>query len=353
MFKWGCGLFRNLRGDDFAMKRQIAVCTVELGSERKEIQLFPAGEFVARDGRPGKGKKWRLNDAAAASVVASAARRKTPFVIDYEHQTLAAAQNGQPAPAAGWFAKLEWRQGKGLYAADVAWTDAARGMIDAGEYRFISPVFSYASDGTVLELLMAGLTNDPAIDGMDAVAAKFQNAREGEEDSMNELLKLLGLAEDAGEEQAIVALKAVLANAQKVTGLETEIAALKSKATGGDPDPAKFVPVAVVKELQDQLASLTTKITTKEVDDLVNGALAEGKLLPAQKQWALELGKSNVAALKTYIDGAQPIAALRNLQTGGKEPGGSSAVVDDTALAVCRQMGVSPEDFKKTLGVQA
>ncbi len=99
-------------------------CTVALAAER-EIQLLPAGEFAARDGRPGKGGKWKIDAAIAAALIALAEARTTPFVLDYEHQTLHAERNGQPAPAAGWFKTLEWREGKGLYATDVQWTERA------------------------------------------------------------------------------------------------------------------------------------------------------------------------------------------------------------------------------------
>ncbi|WP_338299071.1 phage protease, partial [Escherichia coli] len=89
--------------------------------------------------------------------------------IDYEHQTLRAVNNGKPAPAAGWFSQVEWREGAGLYAIGVEWTENAAAMIAAGEYKFISPVFGYNKRGEVIELLHAALTNTPALDGMDAV----------------------------------------------------------------------------------------------------------------------------------------------------------------------------------------
>ncbi len=64
---------------------------------------------------------------------------------------------------------MEWREGAGLYATGVEWTDNAAAMIAAGEYKFISPVFAYNKRGEVLELLHAALTNTLALDGMDAV----------------------------------------------------------------------------------------------------------------------------------------------------------------------------------------
>ncbi|WP_413164973.1 phage protease [Escherichia coli] len=97
------------------------------------------------DGRPHTDEvesgKWVLTAELAAQLVAQVAARTTPFVIDYEHQTLRAVNNGKPAPAAGWFSQVEWREGAGLYATGVEWTDNAAAMIAAGEYKFISPVF--------------------------------------------------------------------------------------------------------------------------------------------------------------------------------------------------------------------
>ena len=99
------------------------------------------------------------------------------------------------------------------------------------------------------------------------------------------------------------------------------------------------------------MAALSTKITNNEVDDLVDTALADGKLLPALEAWARELGGKDIEALKAYIDNATPIAALKGRQTGGKEPDGDggSGELDAAALAVCTQMGIDPDEYKKNL----
>jgi hypothetical protein len=90
--------------------------------------LLPAGRFTSVDGRPASiaaCSAWVCGSQQAQSVVALAAQQANPMVIDYEHQTLNSQQNGQPAPAAGWFKNLEWRDGQGLFATDVDWTPAA------------------------------------------------------------------------------------------------------------------------------------------------------------------------------------------------------------------------------------
>jgi len=336
----------------------IAVCALLVQADSDVIQLFPAGEFDAPRGSMRGSGTWKLNALIAATLIARVAQRKNPIPIDYEHQILNADQNGRPAPAAGWVDphSLEWRDGDGLYAA-VKWTDRAKAHIKADEYRYISPVFPYSkSTGAVLDLLHASLTNVPAIDGMDSVsalaAAKFGLNQSNEEPQMEELLKLFGLASDAGEVKVIAACKAMIqknADLQAdLTKKEEAIAAAKTST----PDPAKFAPIAVVTELQTEVAALKSSNAKRDVDDLIEPAIADGRLVGDENiKWARELGESNFAALKTYIDNAQPIAALSGNQTQGKKPTGLNAEgeLSDEGLAVCKQMGIDPEEYKKTL----
>ena len=161
------------------MKRNIAALTFELSVSGNTIQLLPSGSFRAQDGRPTDCKAWQLDAAIAQNLIALAAARKTPLVIDYEHQTLRAATNGQPAPASGWFKTLTYRDGAGLFATDVEWTEPARLMIANKEYRFISAVFTYDKQGRIREILHAALTNTPALDGMDEVTMAALSSQAG------------------------------------------------------------------------------------------------------------------------------------------------------------------------------
>jgi len=173
------------------------------------------------------------------------------------------------------------------------------------------------------------------------------------------LLTALGLTEQTSEDQAVAALNARLAQAKsdadQVVALTAErankdvqIAALTASA--GKPDPAQYVPIAVVTGMQTQLAALSAQVAGREVDELVAVALTDGKLLPAQEGWARDLGKKDVAALRSFIATAPKIAALTATQTGGKEPGAAAAgaqQLDATTLAVCRQMGIDPAAVAK------
>lgn len=154
----------------------LAACAFALPTgadgDSQRIQLMPAGPFSPSDGRdelPQSGH-WFIDQAVASKVIARFAARKNPAVLDYEHQTLRREQNGQPAPAAGWIGALEWVDGQGLYGVTQL-TARAQGLIDAHEYQYVSPVFSYDRvTGEVLDVRMAAITNDPAIDGMEPLA---------------------------------------------------------------------------------------------------------------------------------------------------------------------------------------
>lgn len=332
----------------------LAPCVTELsaGTVPTEIQLTPAGTFRARDGRPANLDGWKIDTNIAQKIIARNRAKLDAVVIDYEHQTLKAEENGKPAPAAGWMsgAKFVWRD-SGLWATDIEWTDAAKAAIAAREYRYISPVIAYdPKTGEVLDVLMAAVTNFAAIDGMAGLAhvaaARFNFDQTTEDTTMLEALrKLLGLADTAGEQEindAVTALKA------KADTADTTIAALKAKQA---PDPAKFVGIEVVQQLQTQVAALTAQVNGNELETVVTAALADGRILPAMEAWARELGKKDLAALKAYVAAAQPIAALNGTQTGGENPAdkGGDGQLDAAAIAVCKQLGISADDYKKTL----
>lgn len=328
-----------------------AVCSYTL-SASGEIQLLPAGEFHAVDGRPNDAPCWLTNAEIAEKLIADIAARANPLVIDYEHQTLLSSENGQPAPAAGWFSALRWEEGVGLFST-VEWTERAIAHIDAGEYKFISPVISYdKATGAIKKIINAALTNNPAIDGMAEVVARLSaelNPQEKLSMDIEELLEnlrwllnlpTLATKEDIANElqKALDAIKttqgeAIAANsgvAGLIAAQSAQIAALKS----AEPDEAKFVAVAKLTAIQNELAAFKAEKADAEVSNIVEAALTAGRLFPAQKDAAIELGKSNLAALNKMIDGAQPLAALTGTQTGGKAPVAQADPNDSVAISM-------------------
>jgi phage I-like protein len=329
----------------------IAALSLTLPADGGTIQLFPAGTFDApRGALAGKGP-WRLDAAAAKNLIDKVAKRRNDIVVDYEHQTLLSAENGKPAPAAGWIKpdSLRYDENSGLFAASVKWTDAARQAIAADEYRYLSPVFAYSQQtGAVTDLINVALVNAPAIDGMDKVtlAAASIFYYQPDEDSpvdITQLKKLLGLADTATDEELTQAIAALKAKAASADAKDTEIAALK----GASPDPAKFAPIGVVTELQTELAALKTQQDKAELDRLIQSNLAKLPT-PQLQEWAATM---SVAALKAYLEKAPEIGALKGMQTQGKDLGaGNAHGLSDEELAVCKQLGYNPEAYAKTKG---
>lgn len=356
------------------------------------IQATPAGAFRARDGRPSDAEAWRIDDVSGPQIAAAVNANRTPLVVDYEHQTLHAETNGQPAPAAAFIRRAEWRAGSGLWV-QVEFNARARAYIADGEYRYFSPVFSYRKGtGEILSLVMGALTNNPAIDGMTQLelraAARFAVTPSSETPDMlkNKLLIAICAAlaidtankdEAALDAEALAALgkikpgelTAALTKAAGADQLRTQLCAALgvtadaddaallaacAKKEGGQPDPAKFVPIEGVKGLQQEVAALTARVVERDVDDLVRPAIDDGRLPKALEGWARELGKKDVAALRAYLDKAQPIAALSGSQTDGKQPASlSEDGLTSEELAICSATGVEPKQFALTKKAQA
>jgi phage I-like protein len=325
-----------------------------------DVHLLPAGEFVGRDGRPGKNLTWKLPDEQGRAIAAwlNARHEKVKFQFDFEHQVMLSEQNGQPAPASGWASTFEWRPGEGLYATNVQWTAKAKQMIESLEYQYISPVILYDGEtGLVTGVLNAALVGIPALDlnpvaqeRMARMNASFTSfPTHPEQSPMNPILKALlaalGLAETATEQEATTAVATLKTQAESVVGLNTQIASLKTQT----PDPTRWAPVETVNTLNTEIAQLRATAATREVDELIEKARADGKVVAAVEPVWRELGKSNVAQLRTLIDStpANPALAGKS-QTGGKAPGGGDGNAEGTAdeLAICKSMGMTLAEYR-------
>lgn len=312
------------------------------------VQLLPAGEFAARDGRPGPGKKWTLSDKQGRALAErlNAVAAQTPIAIDYEHQTIMAATNGQPAPSAGYMLGFEWRDGAGLWAR-VQWTERALAFISAGEYRYISPVITYDAQGQITGLHNAALVSTPGLLGMDAVQARLAAAfdltptnthpQESRMD-LTTLVALLGLAASASAADVTAAIQALLNRPALPAALATQLglqanadeaaalAALASKLA--TPDAATLQTMTA---LQAQVSQLQAAANERTVAELVDGAIAAHKLVPAQRDWAVGLGKANLAQLQAFVNTAVPMPGLAGQLNGRTDPGTAEG---DTAEAL-------------------
>ncbi|ENU7738450.1 phage protease [Salmonella enterica] len=386
------------------MKTCIAALSISLTAEATpatRVRIFPAGEFRSNDGRPKECPAWVMNAACAQRLIAAAASKKVDYSFDYEHQTLRAVTNGKPAPASAWFKSLEWVEGDGLYAVDVDWTAAASQMIAAREYRYLSPMFDYHPvTGEVGQLINVALTNLPALEELDegviaaasrlaATSSTFPESTSMDEEQIAYLLSqlrwILNLPETSTAADIKTELEKIItaiSGGKELAATNVDLLALINAGTDKDAriaeqaaqiadlsqrvyDPAKFVPVAALSQVQEQYAQTVTESGNQEVEQLITAALSDRRLLPGELEtWARDLGQKDPAALKTYLEKAPPMAALNRMQTQTQEagaPGGAPrsadprnegknpAALDPVLVALSRQFGNDPAEMARLM----
>lgn len=314
----------------------LATCDLALppGRAPEWVHLFPGdGQVKGRDGHA-----WELVDPAALVLAFQSGGVDLP--IDYEHQndTPEAKLNG-PVPAAGWIKELRTDDG-GVWGR-VEWTATASEMIGRREYRFLSPSFLFhPKTRQIMRLKGAGLVHNPNL---------FLTALANQDDQMTpETITAKTPAKRTDDNQA--GLAAFVAMIAKLLGLPPEtpeaelMAALRAKLSG-DPDPAKFVPVATV---QAMLAERNLSLATASEDrasQKVEEALRSGHLSPAMKDWATALCMSNEASFDSFLASSLPQFAhiFKPSHTAGPPPGTRrSTETEELADAICSQLGLKP-----------
>jgi len=276
------------------------------GEVPAEVQLLPAGEV-----RP-KGKTgFTVDEEAKRLIMAAFSGSSTDLVVDYEHQSL----SGSEAPAAGWIKELVDKDEEGLWAK-VQWTERAKEYLKGREYRYLSPVVLVRKkDGRAVELLGAGLTNLPAIDGMAPVvntALQDPGDTTAQKEKMYEgmyqgVLKALGLPEETGIDE-----------------VEAMVSALKA--------PAGFVPATEYNALRDALKD-------QEADGLVREAVADGRLTPSLTAWAKAYALRDMDGLKEFLGKAAPVVPLHGLAIG------IAPAIEKGQRDVNRMLGIKDEFF--------
>jgi phage I-like protein len=326
------------------------------------FQVMPFGQIDIEGDRPAY-----LGEEGVASIIAHFERRKNDMVIDYEHQTLKDVQ----APAAGWISKLIDKGKDGLWAM-VEWTQKAKDYIAAKEYRYFSPVmWVREKDRQVVKIEQIALTNFPQVNHLKPIVAKLAWSNEyepetnnkGEKIMIKKLLKLFGLAEDAGEDAVVAAAKTVIAknnDLEKAAKDPVKVVACKEvlEVLKLDDQADATVVVAainalgktddVARELSLQVAKLTKEISEVKQNDLVALALKEGKTSPDElDKWGRDLALKNPKQFELIVLSRPAGSVIPVEKINHKHDASGGVVVDEAVLEVAKMMGVTPDDIKK------
>lgn len=299
------------------------------GGAPEWIELIPAGPVVrGRDGR-----EWRMSDPA--KLVSAFVSNRAALPIDLEHAQFLLASEGLPAPAYGWVEAVEARNG--AIWGRVEWTDKGTAAITSREYRYISPVFSFDEQTREIQALRgAGLVNRP---NLELPALNHEDPM-----AYAKTLAALGLAATADDDAAAAA----------VDKLKGDVQTALNRA--GAPPLDKFVPRADydtalnrAKAAEDKLSKAAADALEAEITGLVDGAIADGKIAPAAKDYHLAScrAEGGVQRFKDFIAKAPVSDAARASGLDGRKPDQTTSALTDDETAICRQMGVSAEAFLK------
>jgi len=274
----------------------------EIDGVPNEFQVFPYGEIDIEGEEPAY-----LDEEGIASVISEFERRGNDAVIDYEHQTMKDVQ----APASGWIKRFIDKGQDGLWAA-VEWTEKAKEYLKNKEYRYFSPVFWVTKkDRKIWKVENVGLTNYPKVNNLQPIVARMERSYQERQNNINtnkkqegeamleKLKKLLGLADDAGEDKIVDAAEAMIAKNKDLEAAGTIVACKEVlDAIGVSHDADKEAVLAAIKSptkaetellaLKKDHEDLKKKWAERNADELVAKALGSGRITPAQVE---EYGK--------------------------------------------------------------
>ena len=175
---------------------------------------------------------------------------------------------------------------------------------------------------------------------------------------IEKLKTLLGLAADAGEDNAVEAVTLLINKNKALEGKQAVVAckevldALGAKDGAGKDEVIQIVaslkaPADVAKVLSLEVAELRNKISGMEQADLVQLALKEGKTSPAElDKWGRDLALKSPEQFKVIVL-SRPAGSVISVDTIVQAKDRTAGDLDDVQRAVNRQMGVDEETFKK------
>lgn len=325
---------------------------VDVGGAPEIISVLPLGHVVSQKG------EFDVDEESLELMKAQIAQRGVDLVVDYEHQTL----TGDRAPAAGWVKEI-FLDG-GHVKARVEWTLPAKQYLENREYRYLSPVITVRkADNKATGLHSLALTNTPAIEGMTPIvnSSNFKGGQINMEDFIKKLVELLGLGEDATDEQVIEALKACLEenkslkeNAEAAPPPDEDnvvankaaldLLGLKAGATAAD---VTAQIMALKGGVDGRVKVLEEKLANRDATEAVEMALKAGKITPAMREWAQEYALKSPEGFKAFVDKAPQVVPMSEVAGGTETLPLKADDLDDATRLACKQIGVAPEDVVK------
>jgi phage I-like protein len=342
-------------------KNSVRLSGISLGTDREvptEFRIFKAGDNPSEKGL------FVFTKASAESVMSEYRDHAKPMLLDYNHGTTLQAGPPEASIAAGEFTP-EVRNGE-LWATNIRWTDRAKALLSAGEYRLFSPFFTHDKKGQVLRLVNVALTNLPALDGIEPLVAASATHDHEENDMACEMCTALTAQLSAAKTECD-ALKAKCSAMEKdnepdeddmkASALRVDVA----KLTGQSDVPAVIGVISAWKASHEKCATLSAELETikgkaveGEFTAKLDSAVAGKLITPAQKKdfWEVQCRKDGkvtadgLAMLSAFVATAKPVVDDKETPAGG-DKGGAGAPVALTGVQkeMAVNLSIDPAKF--------
>ena len=234
---------------------------LKAGDVIPNVQITPYGDYdnVTASGR----KVTQHCDKQAFENIVNAFDKE--LIVDVDHQS----ELTDNTEAAGWLTTVKVDEEKGL-VGDIKVSELGAKLLNGLNYRFGSPAFLLDEDDRPMKLTSFALTNRPALTDIAPVYNSAPKTEEGQdkliisgettpsilnsEDTMKEeLIKMLGLPEDATEEMVKDSIQKTINTLAEIRKGEEE------KALNAEAD-------AFVKDLPDDLKDSIRNSYLKDKD---------------------------------------------------------------------------------------
>jgi len=290
------------------------------------LELIPPaqadGTITGRDGR-----MWRWDAAAQRDVLNEYTKRGVDIALDWEHATQHRAANGEDAPAAGWIDTLELRDG--ALMGRVQWTPRGREQVQNREYRYVSPVFDYASDTKrIARMVSVGLTNTP---NLRLSALNQEETPMPRSPELAAGIAALGLTPDADDAAIATAINTVKAERDNalVTAKNSEQPTLERYVPRADYDTLKLR----AENAEQTLKQRDEAAHKAAVDAAIEGAVKAGKIAPVSVEYYRAQCKevTGLEQFRAFVDQAPVIAGDSGLDQ--KTPASTDTAINSEVLA--------------------
>lgn len=284
-------------------------------------------------GRFQKGsQKFAITKQTIFELVANFRKRLNgETVIDYDHASeFPEVAQGQPIPAAGWLKEIDDApDAKGILWGHAEFTDRARALIEAKEYKYLSPAIHLDTRDKVsgepqgATLGSIGLTNRPFLEAMPAIQlseAWVADTTDHEQTKGNPMVKQVILTDRAAAKARVVMDDGTEATLS-VEGLTPEPKVLRLSDVPKKDGRFDFASLDSANGLIDGevFHAMQAQLALDE-------AVKAGKITPAQRPHYERLALSDLASFNALAASMKPQLDFSERGFGGSgEEGGDLA----------------------------